>query len=63
MADKANKSRKVIRLSSHLPYGGDPHVDRDGISTENHRQVFDRLVAAGLAGMHGRPGPRKPRKS
>lgn len=63
MGHKADKSRKTVRLSSHLPYGGDPLVDRDGISTENHRQMFDRLVAAGLAGMHGKPGPRKPRKN
>jgi hypothetical protein len=62
MGRKADKSRKTIRLSSHLPYGGDPFVDRHGISTENHRQMFDRLVAAGLSGMHGPQGPRKPKK-
>jgi hypothetical protein len=33
------------------------------ISTENHRQIFDRLVAALTKGMHNHPGPRKPKKS
>lgn len=32
------------------------------ISTENHMQEFDRTVAAGLAGIHNKPGPRKPKK-
>lgn len=45
----------------------DPRVEelRDPktfISTENHMQMFDRLVAAGIKGMHGKPGPRKPKK-
>lgn len=62
MGRKADKSKKVVRASARLPYGGDPYVDRNGISTENHRQMFDRLVAAGRSGMHGHPGPRKPRK-
>lgn len=32
------------------------------ISTENHHQMFDRLVAAGLRGIHNKPGARKPKK-
>lgn len=44
-----------------------PRVDelrdpKTNISTENHLQLFDRLVAAGLAGIHNHPGPRKPKK-
>jgi hypothetical protein len=33
------------------------------ISTENHMQMFARLVAAGLKGIHNHPGPPKPKKS
>jgi hypothetical protein len=32
------------------------------ISTENHMQMFDRLVAALTHGIHNHPGPRKPKK-
>jgi len=44
-----------------------PRVDdlrdpRTYISTENHRQMFDRLVAALAHGIHNKPGPRKPKK-
>ena len=54
--------RKVTRVTGHRPFGGDERVDRDGISTENHHELWRRLVAAGPS-MHGTPGPRKPRKS
>ena len=33
------------------------------MSTENHMQMFDRLVAAGVKGIHNPPGPPKPKKS
>jgi len=33
------------------------------MSTENHMQMFDRLVAAGVNGIHNPPGPPKPKKS
>ena len=36
-------------------------VDAEGISTENHMQMFHRLVAAGLAGIHNKPSPRQKR--
>lgn len=50
------------RWPGHRPYGGDPAVDRDGISTENHLDIYRRLVKDGPA-MHGAPGPRRQRKS
>jgi hypothetical protein len=56
------KSRKVQRASYRLRFGGDEFVDRDGISTENHLEMWRRLVIAGRT-MHGTPGPRKPHKS
>lgn len=56
------KSRKVQRASYKLRFGGDPAVDSNGISTENHHELWRRLVAAGPS-MHGTPGPRKPHKS
>lgn len=43
------------------PYVGELR-DAKGISTEDHRQMFDRLVAAGYRGIHNKPGPRKPKK-
>lgn len=51
------KSKRIER------YVGDRsgEVDRDGISIENHMQMFNRLVAAGLQGIHGKPGDRKPK--
>ena len=49
---KKNRSPRVEELR-----------DQQGVSTENHRQMFDRLVAAGMAGIHGKPGPRKPKKN
>ena len=46
--------------------GRSPYVDelRDKacMSTENHMQMFDRLVAAGRRGIHNPPGPPKPKK-
>lgn len=57
------KSKKVVRLGRRLPYGGDPEVDRDGISTINHHELWRRLVRAGEIGMHGPPGPPRPRKT
>jgi hypothetical protein len=54
------KSRKVQRASYKLRFGGDEAVDRNGISTENHLEMWRRL-AKGLP--HGHPGPRKPHKS
>jgi hypothetical protein len=56
------KSKKVIRIGRGLPFGGDPLVDRDGISTENHQQLYRRLIEAGPR-MHGPQGAPKPRKS
>ena len=56
------KSKKVVRIGRSLPFGGDPLVDRFGISTENHHEMWRRLVAAGPS-MHGPQGARKPRKS
>ena len=35
--------------------------DADNISTENHMEVFRRLANVKI--MHGKPGPRKPKKS
>lgn len=33
--------------------------DKDNISTENHYQMFVRLLAAFAQGIHGTPGERK----
>lgn len=56
-------------MHGHKPKrkGRQPEVDelRDRItfiSTENHMQMFARLVAAGFAGIHNKPGPPKPKK-
>lgn len=54
-ADK--KGRKVVRANDHLPFGGDEKVDRDGISTENHMEIWRRLVKDGPR-MHGAPSER-----
>lgn len=55
--------RKVVRVTGHRPWGGDPKVDpRTGISTESHMDIYHRLVAAGAAGMHNPPTERPPRK-
>lgn len=36
--------------------------DRDGVSTENHMEMFRRLVKAGDQGIHNAPGePKKKR--
>lgn len=51
MAKKAHKGA----------YGGDENVDRDGISTENHMEMYRRLIKDGPR-MHGPQGPKKPRK-
>ena len=60
------ETNKVVdrrRWPGHLPYGGDERVNPlTGISTENHHELYARLVKAGPS-MHGAPGPRKPRKS
>ena len=57
------QGRKVIRVGGHRPFGGDPAVDpRTGISTEDHLEIYRRLVAAGRDGMHGPPGDRKPHR-
>lgn len=56
------KSRKVIRLTGHRPYGGDERVDRHGISTESHIELWRRLAEDGPR-MHGTPGDRKPKRS
>lgn len=59
---ETKKSKKVIRITGHLPYGGDPYVNlRTGISTENHMQLFARLIKDGPR-MHGTPGERKPKR-
>lgn len=47
--------------------GRSPRVDelrdpKTNISTENHLELTRRLIAAGKAGIHGKPGERK-RKS
>ncbi len=34
---------------------------RTMISTENHLQMFRRLLAAGAKGIHGKPGERRKR--
>lgn len=44
------------------PYVGELRDPQTSISTENHHQVFDRLVAALTHGIHNHPGPRKPKK-
>lgn len=44
------------------PLVGDLRDPRTMISTENHQQMFDRLVAAGVKGIHNPPGPDKPKK-
>lgn len=44
------------------PLVGELRDPKTHISTENHRQMFDRLVAAGAKGIHNHPGPRKPKK-
>lgn len=51
------KSRKVAR-STRPRFGGDERVDRNGISTENHMEMYRRLVKDGPR-MHGTPGERK----
>jgi len=48
--------------------GVSPWVDelrdpRTLISTENHHQMFARLVAAGFQGIHNKPGEPKKHKS
>ena len=54
------KVKKVIRASGHRPFGGDEKVDRNGISTENHMEIFARLIQNG-PNMHGPQGERKKR--
>ena len=58
----SNKVVDRLRWPGRRTYGGDPASDRDGISTENHMQLWRRLVEAGPR-MHGAPGPRRPHKS
>jgi len=59
----AKQGRKVVRITGHRPYGGDERVDhRTGISTENHREMYARLVTAGPT-MHGAPGERKRKRA
>jgi hypothetical protein len=65
--------RKDISLAAHTGHkpkkkGRSPWVDefRDPktmISTENHMQLFHRLIKAGEQGIHNHPGPPKPKKS
>lgn len=55
---KEGKSRKVVRITGHRPWGGDERVDKHGISTENHMELYHRLVKDGPR-MHGTPGERK----
>lgn len=55
-------------MGKHKHKGRSPYVDelRDPktmISTENHMQMFHRLLKAGFEGMHNKPAPRKPKKS
>jgi len=52
------KSKKVVRITGHRPWGGDPLVDRNGISTENHMEMYRRLLRDGPT-MHGTPGEHK----
>lgn len=53
------QGRKVVRVSGHRPFGGDERVDRrTGISTENHMELYARLIRAGREGMHGTPSER-----
>lgn len=56
------KSKKVIRITGHRPFGGDEKVDRHGISTETHMEIWHRLVKEGPF-IHGTPGERKHHKS
>lgn len=43
------------------PYVGELRDPKTYISTEDHRQMTNRLIAAGIQGIHGRPGDRKPK--
>ena len=52
------KSKKVIRATGHRPFGGDELVGKNGISTENHMEMWKRLVKFGPY-MHGPQGERK----
>ena len=54
------KSKKEQRYRQ--PFGGDEDVDRHGISTKNHMELYHHLVKGGPR-MHNHPGPRKPHKS
>jgi len=59
---KSKKVSRSIKFGSRPRFGGDPHVDhRTGISTENHHEIWRRLVKDGPT-MHGTPGAPKPRK-
>ena len=58
---KSKKVSRSIKFGARPRFGGDPLVDRNGISTENHMEIYRRLVKDGPR-MHGTPGAPKPRK-
>lgn len=41
------------------PYVDELRDKKTNISTENHIQMFNRLVAAGVKGIHNSPGQNK----
>ena len=56
---KSKKVSRSIKFGARPRYGGDPLVDhRTGISTENHMEIYRRLIKDGPR-MHGTPGERK----
>jgi len=52
-----------LAKKARSPKVGELRDPKTFISTENHLQLFDRLVAAGLRGIHNHPGLRKSKKS
>ena len=50
-------------MGKHKPNRKPPNHDRGTIEerSENHQQLFRRL--ASVIQMHGKPGPRKPKKT
>jgi hypothetical protein len=44
------------------PFVNEGRDPKTNISTENHMQMFDKLMAAHKAGIHGKPGNPKPKK-
>jgi hypothetical protein len=50
-----------LAKKARSPYVGELR-DPDGISTENHQEMTERLVKAGRRGIHNPPTERPPRK-